>query len=69
MKAFFVGLLVLLATGLMAVVIILLLPMILGLGFFLKWLILFFLLLSGIWLIGKVTLWGIENAKKNEKKI
>jgi len=69
MKVFFVGLLVLLATGLMAVVIILLLPMILVLGFFLKWLILFFLLLSGIWLIGKVTLWGIENAKRNEKKI
>ena len=56
MKEFLVGLLVILMMAVLSVLGILLFPLLLVLGFFLRWILGFFLILFGIWLIGKVTL-------------
>ena len=66
MKEFFVGLLVLLVLMILSVAGIFLFPLIIVLGFFLRWLISIALLVFAIWLVGKVTLWGIENLKKKD---
>lgn len=63
MKEFFVGLLVLFILSLLSVVGVLLFPTIVVLGFFLRWLISIVLVVLAIWLVGKVTLWGIERLR------
>ena len=68
MKSFLVGLLVLLLVGLLSVAGVLLLPLLLVLGFFLRWLIAFALIIFTIWLIGKVTLISIDLLKRNDGK-
>ena len=66
MKEFFVGLLVVLVFLLLSTAGFFLLPLIVVLGFFLKWLIGVALLIFAVWLLGKVTLWVIDNLKKRE---
>ena len=68
MKSFLVGLLVLVLVGLLSVAGVLLLPLLLVLGFFLRWLIAFALIIFTIWLIGKVTLISIDLLKRNDEK-
>ena len=67
MKEFFVGLLVLLSFLLLSIVGVFLLPFIVVLGFVLKWIISLALLILAVWLVGKVTLWGIEYVKRDRK--
>jgi len=68
MKSFFVGLAVIALLGVLSVVGILLLPLILVLGFFLRLVIGALLILFTIWLIGKLTLLLID-AMKNRPQI
>ena len=69
MKAFFVGLLVLLVFMLLSIAAIFLLPLIVVLGFFMKLLISAALLIVAIWLLGKAALWAIDRIKeKGENK-
>ena len=69
MKEFLVGLLVILMMAVLSVVGILLFPLLFVLGFFLRWILSFFLILAAIWLIGKVTLLLIGFiGKRNEGK-
>jgi len=68
MKSFFVGLLVLFLFLLTSVVFALLMPLILLMGFFLRWIIAALLILFTIWLIGKVTLVSIDYMKKREER-
>lgn len=64
MKEFFTGLVVLLMLLLLSSVGLFLLPFIVVLGFFVKWLISIIFLICAIWVLGKVTLWSIERARK-----
>lgn len=64
MTEFFVGLLVLLVLLLVSVIGIFLLPFIVVMGFFLKWLVSIALVILAIWLVGKATLMAIESLKK-----
>ena len=64
MKEFFVGVLVLLVLLLVSIVGMLLLPFIVVLGFFLKWIISFVLVIFAIWLVGKATLLAINTLTK-----
>jgi hypothetical protein len=66
MKAFFVGLLVLLAVMLFSFIGIFLFPLIIVMGFFLKWLIGIVLIIFAIWFLGYITLWAIEQLKKKD---
>ena len=68
MISFLVGLLVLIVVGLLSVAGLLLLPLLLVLGFFLRFLIGFALILFTIWLIGKVTLLSIDSMRKSEER-
>ena len=68
MKSFFVGLLVLFLFLLTSVVFAMLMPLILLMGFFLRWIIAALLILFTIWLIGKVTLVSIDYMKKREER-
>jgi len=68
MKSFFVGLLVLFLFLLTSVVFALLMPLILLMGFFLRWILAAILILFTIWLIGKVTLVSIDYMKKREAR-
>ena len=68
MKSFLVGLLVLMVVGLLSVAGLFLLPLLLVLGFFLRFLIGFALILFTIWLVGKVTLLSIDYLRKSEEK-
>ena len=68
MKSFLVGLLVLAVVGLLSVAGLFLLPLLLVLGFFLRFLLGFVLILFTIWLIGKVTLLSIDYMKRSEEK-
>ena len=63
MKEFLVGLLVLALTAVFSFVGILLLPLLLLLGLFLRVVLGFFLILFAIWLIGKVTLLLLRSGK------
>ena len=67
MKEFFVGLLVILTILLLSIVGTLLMPFIVVLGFLLKWVILFVLVIVGVWVIGRVTLKAMEHLKKKER--
>ena len=64
MKEFFVGLVVLFMAILFSFIGVLLLPFIVVLGFFLKFLISIALLIFAIWAVGKVTLLAIEKTRK-----
>ena len=64
MKEFFVGLLVILMIGVLSVVGVLLFPLLLVMGFFLRWVFGFLLLLAAIWLIGKLTLLLIDYIRR-----
>ena len=66
MKEFSVGLLVLLLLMILSMAGIFLFPLIIVLGFFLRWLISVALLIFAVWLVGKVTLWGIESLRKKD---
>ena len=66
MKEFFVGLLVLIMMGALSLLGVLLLPLLLLLGIFLRVLVGFALLLLMIWLIGKLTLASITYLRKKE---
>jgi len=68
MKSFLVGLLVLFLFLLTSVVFALLMPLILLMGFFLRWILAAILILFTIWLIGKVTLVSIDYMKKREAR-
>ena len=68
MISFLVGLLVLIVVGLLSVAGLLLLPLFLVLGFFLRFLLGFILILFTIWLIGKVTLLSIDSMRKSEER-
>ena len=65
MKEFFMGLLVLVMMGVFSIVGVLLLPVFLLLGIFLKILIGFLFAILVIWSVGKVTLLGIAYLKKD----
>ena len=64
MKEFFVGLLALAAVAFLSVIGILLLPMIVVLGFLLKWLLTLAFIIFSIWLVGVFTLYAINQVKK-----
>lgn len=66
MKEFLVGLLVIVMMGILSVAGILLFPLLLVMGFFLRWILGFFLILVAIWIVGKVTLVLIDYLKKRE---
>ena len=68
MKEFFVGLLVLVMLLLFSIVGFLLLPFIIILGFVLRLIISVLLVVFAVWLVGKVTLWGIDYLKNKEKQ-
>jgi len=63
MREFLTGLMVVMMFLLLSTIAILLLPFVIVLGFFLKWLISVIFLMLAIWLLGKVTLWAIERVK------
>lgn len=56
MKEFLVGLLVILMVVVLSGLGFLLIPLLLVMGFFLRWILGFFLILFAIWMIGKATL-------------
>ena len=56
MKEFFVGLLVIFMTVFLSIIGIFLFPLLIVMGFFLRWIVSLLLILIGIWLIGKLTL-------------
>lgn len=66
MKEFFVGLLVLLALLVLGLAGTLLLPLIVVMGFFLKWVIAVALIIFSIWVLGKVSLMSIEWLKNKK---
>ena len=66
MREFFVGILVIMLMGVLSVAGILLFPLLLVLGLFLRLILGFLFILVGIWLVGKVTLLLIDAVKKHE---
>lgn len=66
MKSFLVGLLVLLIVGVLFFIGFLLTPLLLVLGLFLKTIISIVLVIFAIWLLGKITLTVIESIKKRD---
>jgi hypothetical protein len=68
MKEFFVGLLVIVMALVLSGIGILLLPLLLVLGVFLRLVVGLILLLLAIWLIGRVTLFLIDAFRKKENK-
>ena len=69
MKEFFIGLLVLLLFLLMSIIGFLLLPLLIVLGVLLQWFLSLVLILLGVWVVGKVTLVGIEHVRKDEWRL
>lgn len=67
MREFLVGLLVIVMALILSGVGILLLPLFLVLGIFLRLIIGLIVLLLAVWLIGKVTLWLIDLLKKEKE--
>lgn len=67
MKEFFVGLLVLMLMLVLTAAGIFLLPFIIVLGFFLRWLIMIALVIFAIWLLGATTLWAMWKIKESDK--
>ncbi len=68
MKAFLVGLLVLVLMGVLSIAGFLLIPILMVLGFFLRWVLGLFLMLFTIWLIGKVTLLALESMRRRDEQ-
>lgn len=68
MKEFLVGLLVVVMALVLSGIGVLLLPLLLVLGVFLRLAVGLILLLLAVWLIGKLTLFLIEALKKKENK-
>jgi hypothetical protein len=68
MKAFFVGLLVLVLIMILSVVLILLIPFLMVLGLLLRLLLGFILILFAVWFVGKVTLLVIEYLRNKERE-
>ena len=68
MKEFFVGLMVLVLVGLLAIAGTLFLPLLLLLGLFLRFFVGIFMTLFVIWLVGKLTLLSIEYLRKKEMR-
>ena len=66
MKEFLVGLLVIVMMGVLSITGILLFPLLLVMGFFLRWILGFLLILVAIWVVGKITLVLIDHLKKRE---
>ncbi|MBI3306327.1 MAG: hypothetical protein HYZ84_00770 [Candidatus Omnitrophica bacterium] len=64
MVAFLVGLMVIILMGAISFAGLLLFPLLLVLGFFLRFVVLIFLGLFMIWFIGKVTIFTIESLRK-----
>jgi len=64
MKAFFVGLLVLMSLLALSIVAMLFMPFILVMSAFLQGIVYILFTIAAIWLIGKVTLWAIAHVKK-----
>ena len=67
MKEFLVGLLVIFMMAIFCVLGILLFPLLLLMGFFLRWILGFLLILFSIWVIGKVTLLLIDSIRKRDE--
>jgi len=61
MKAFFIGLIFLMATGLLSGIGILLFPLVIVLGFFLRILLALIFVVFATWLLGKfiIFIWGV----------
>jgi hypothetical protein len=66
MKEFLVGMLVVVMALVLSGIGVLLLPLLLVLGVFLRLAVGLIVLLLAVWLIGKVTLYGIEALKKKD---
>jgi len=69
MKEFFVGLLVLVSLLILSVIAMLFMPLILVLSVFLQWLVYLAFVIFAIWLVGRVTLWGINRSKKGKVEV
>ena len=65
MKAFLVGLLVLILMSVITIAGFFLVPFLLLLGFMLRWLVSLILFILAVWLIGKITLLCVELIKKS----
>jgi hypothetical protein len=65
MREFFVGLMAILAIMLLSVAAVLLFPLVIVLGFFLKWVLSVLFIIFSIWLLGKVTLMAIDYFRKS----
>ncbi len=69
MKEFFVGLLVLLSLVLLSIMAALIMPLILVMSVFLQGVVYLAFLIFAVWVIGKITLWGIDRNKKGKVEI
>ena len=68
MIEFLVGLLVIALIGILSLIVALLFPVLLLMGFFLRFFVGLFFCLLVIWLVGKVTLLFIEYLRTREKR-
>lgn len=68
MKAFLVGVLVIFLLGVLSVAGVLLLPLLLVLGVFFRFVLGIVLIIFTIWLIGKVVLVSLDYLKKQEER-
>ena len=68
MRAFIVGLIFLIGAAVLAAIGILLMPLLLVMAFFLRVLVGAFLILFGIWFLGKLILWILEKFNSNRSK-
>ncbi len=69
MKAFFVGLIVLISLLLLSILGAFLLPFILVMGLFLKAVVILAFAIFAIWLIGKITLYGIDRSRRDKVEV
>ena len=68
MKAFAIGLIFLIAAGILAGIGILLFPLIIVFGFFLRMVIALIFTIFCIWLLGKLVIFGWENISKKKPR-
>lgn len=68
MKAFLVGVLVIFLLGVLSIAGVLLLPLLLVLGVFFRFVLGIVLIIFTIWLIGKVVLVSLDYLKKQEER-
>jgi hypothetical protein len=69
MKEFFVGLLVLISLLLLSIIAAMIMPMVLLMSVFLQSVVYLAFIIFAVWLVGKITLWGIERNKKGKVEI